>query len=436
MGSYPYKDRFPVNRGLPEKGRPRDEILAEMAALAHEEDASWEGGRVSGTMYCGDHDHYDFLNDVFGLYAHVNILQRDITPSATRYEGEVIAMALDLFHADAVTDGEPAGLVTSGGTGSICHAVLAYREVARERGVVQPNFIKPETGHPAFDKACHLFGIELRQAPVDPVTLQADVGWIKDNIDDQTIGFMGSACNYGYGTIDPIEEMSNLAVEKPASRCTSTAASAASSSRSARSSATTSRCSTSACPASPASRPTPTSTATPSRAPRPCCSATSRGGTRSTSSSPTGAAASTRRPAWTAPAPAACSPPPGPRWSSSGARATAATPRRSSRRRSPCRTRCGRTPSCGSWASRRSCSASPATSSTCTTSTTSCGRRAGASTASSTPTPCTWPSPARRPRTASSRRSPTTWPRRSSTPRRRATSPPPPAPSTAASPAA
>jgi glutamate/tyrosine decarboxylase-like PLP-dependent enzyme len=165
-------------------------------------------------MYCGDHDHYDFLNDVFGLYAHVNILQRDITPSATRYEGEVIAMALDLFHADAVTDGEPAGLVTSGGTGSICHAVLAYREVARERGVVQPNFIKPETGHPAFDKACHLFGIELRQAPVDPVTLQADVAWIKDNIDDQTIGFMGSACNYGYGTIDPIGEMSDLALEK------------------------------------------------------------------------------------------------------------------------------------------------------------------------------------------------------------------------------
>ena len=131
MSAYPYQDRFPVNRTLPEHGRPREEILAEMQALATEEDASWEGGRVSGTMYCGDHDHYNFMNDVFGLYAHVNILQRDICPSATRYEGEVLAMALDLFHGDAVTDGEPAGLVTSGGTGSICHAVLAYRERAQ-----------------------------------------------------------------------------------------------------------------------------------------------------------------------------------------------------------------------------------------------------------------------------------------------------------------
>ena len=214
MAPYPYKDRFPVNRTLPEKGRPREDVLAEMRSLAIEEDVSWEGGKVSGTMYCGDHDHYSFMNDVFGLYAHVNILQRDICPSATRYEGEVIAMALDLFHADAVTDGEPVGLVTSGGTGSICHAVLAFREKAREdRGVSRPNFIKPETGHPAFDKACHLFGIELRQAPVDPVTTLVDVQWIRDNIDDQTIGFMGSACNYGYGTIDPIKELSDLALE-------------------------------------------------------------------------------------------------------------------------------------------------------------------------------------------------------------------------------
>lgn len=214
MSAYPYADKYPVNRTLPEQGRAREEVLAEMREIAAQEDAFWETGKVSGTMYCGDHDHYDFMNDVFGLYAHVNILQRDMCPSATRYEGEVIAMALDLFHADAVTDGEPAGLVTSGGTGSICHAVLAMREKAAERGVTNPNFIKPETGHPAFDKACHLFGIELRRGPCDPQTTQADVDWIRDHIDDQTIGFMGSACNYGYGTIDPIEAMSELAVEK------------------------------------------------------------------------------------------------------------------------------------------------------------------------------------------------------------------------------
>src|SRR4029434_1762516 len=104
-----------------------EEVLAELREMATDEDASWETGKVSGTMYCGDHEHYAFLNDAFGLYAHVNALQRDICPSQTRFEGEIIAMTLDMLHADVVTDTEPVGLVTTGGTGSILHAVLSYR---------------------------------------------------------------------------------------------------------------------------------------------------------------------------------------------------------------------------------------------------------------------------------------------------------------------
>ena len=62
------------------------------------------------------------------------------------------------------------GSSPSGGTGSILHAVLAYREHARadarhRRG---PTSSSPRPRHPAFDKACHLLGVELRSAPVDP----------------------------------------------------------------------------------------------------------------------------------------------------------------------------------------------------------------------------------------------------------------------------
>ncbi len=213
MSDYPYQDRFPVQRTLPEHGRPRADILAELATMAKEEDAFWETGKCSGTMYCGDHDHYDFLTEAFGLYAHVNALQRDMCPSSTRFEGEIIAMALDLFHAESVTDSEPAGMVTSGGTGSICHAMLAYREHGAARGVTRPNVIKPETAHPAFDKGCHLFGIELRVAPVDPVTTTVDLDWVAANIDDQTVALVGSACNYGYGTVDPIADLGQLALQ-------------------------------------------------------------------------------------------------------------------------------------------------------------------------------------------------------------------------------
>ena len=132
MSDYPYADRFSIHRTLPEEGTSREDVLAELHAMATEEDSFWETGKCSGTMYCGDHDHYRFMNEAFGLFAHVNVLQRDMCPSATKFEAEIIAMTLGLHSGDiAVAAGDdPCGLVTTGGTGSILHAILAYREHA------------------------------------------------------------------------------------------------------------------------------------------------------------------------------------------------------------------------------------------------------------------------------------------------------------------
>ena len=213
MSDYPYAERFTVNRQLPEHGRDRAEILAELQQMAVEEDTSWETGQVSGSYYCGDREHYDYMTKAFGLFGHVNALQRDVCPSATKFEGEIIAMTLDMLHAEAVTDTTPAGIVTSGGTASITHAMLAYREQARDdRGIIHPNVVKPESAHAAFDKACHLFGIELRVAPINPETGIVELDAVANLMDDQTIAIVGSACTYGHGVVDPIAELGQLAL--------------------------------------------------------------------------------------------------------------------------------------------------------------------------------------------------------------------------------
>jgi sphinganine-1-phosphate aldolase len=214
MTFFPYADRYDVVRGLPSEGRPRDAILKELREMAELEDAKWEGGKASGSFYCGDHEHYAFMGEAYGMYSHMNALQRDVCPSATRFEGEIIAMGLDLMHAYEVTGSEPAGMLTSGGSGSILHAMLAYREQATRNGIARANVVKPETGHPAFDKACHLLGIEMRRAPIDPKTAQVDVDAMASMIDGNTAAIIGSACNYGYGTIDPIAELSELALAR------------------------------------------------------------------------------------------------------------------------------------------------------------------------------------------------------------------------------
>jgi len=216
MASFPYEDRFEINRGMPEHGRPRDEIIAELEWMGTEEDAFWRDGKVSGTMYCGDMDHYDFLAKAYQPFAHVNVLQRDICPSATKFESEIIAMTLDMLHGDAVAghhpDETPCGSITSGGTDSIVTAMLAYRDWARAtKGISAPQVILPETAHPAFDKACHLFGIEGIKAPVGEDTL-VDLDFVREHIGPNTIALVGSAGNYPYGTIDPIAELSELAL--------------------------------------------------------------------------------------------------------------------------------------------------------------------------------------------------------------------------------
>jgi sphinganine-1-phosphate aldolase len=214
MSSYPYASKYPVLRGMPSEGRSREAIMSELRDMAQLEDRSWENGRASGSFYCGDHDHYAFMSDAYGLYGHMNALQRDVCPSATRFEGEIIAMGLDFFHADAAQrlGSTPVGMVTSGGSGSILHAMLAYRELGNSLGITKPNVVKPETAHPAFDKACHLLGIELRVAPVNPETTCVEVGAVDALIDTNTVAIIASAGNYGYGTVDPIAELGKLAL--------------------------------------------------------------------------------------------------------------------------------------------------------------------------------------------------------------------------------
>jgi sphinganine-1-phosphate aldolase len=60
MSGFPYSDEYEVHRTMPEEGTDKRSILAMMSDLSSRENHVWESGQCSGTMYCGDHDHYDF----------------------------------------------------------------------------------------------------------------------------------------------------------------------------------------------------------------------------------------------------------------------------------------------------------------------------------------------------------------------------------------
>ncbi len=202
---------------IPRKGRPPAQVLRDLTLIAREENSRWQTGQISGTYYHGGMEHYAFLNRVFSLYSHVNILQRDMCPSGTKFEGEVIAMTARMLGADTARARNPAdevcGAITSGGTESIIMPMLAYREQGRaEKGITAPEMVVPDTIHPAFSKGAHYFGIKLVRIPVGADYL-ANVSAMREAIGPNTIAIGGSAANYPHGLIDPIERLSDLALE-------------------------------------------------------------------------------------------------------------------------------------------------------------------------------------------------------------------------------
>lgn len=208
---YPYRERFETIRQLPVTGRPPQEVLADLRRLAETEDEQALRGRVSGSVYHGDAEHYAVLNQAFALFSHANVLQRDMYPSATKFEAEIVAMTASILGGDA-TPGV-CGVLTGGGTESLTTQVLTYRDHARaQRGITDPEIIVPVSGHCSIDKAGHYFGVRIVKAPLRD-DWAVDVDWVARHVTPNTIALLGSAGNYPHGVTDPIAELGGIALE-------------------------------------------------------------------------------------------------------------------------------------------------------------------------------------------------------------------------------
>lgn len=194
---------------FPEHGRPRAEILADLDA-AKADDADWRGGRVPLYVFKADDATTSMGQEAFNAFFNENALGgKRAFKSLKRMEDEVVAMALDLFHAP---DGAAGGM-TTGGTESIVLAVKAARDYARAKtgnASHRGSLVLPETAHPAFDKAARLMDLTVRRIPVR-TDLRADPAAMAADCDADTIMMVGSAPCFPYGVIDPIAELAERA---------------------------------------------------------------------------------------------------------------------------------------------------------------------------------------------------------------------------------
>ena len=214
----PYKGRFESYHSIPKKGRDQEDIFKELSTMAEAENAKWKTGQVSGTFYHAGDEHRAFLNKIFSLFSHENTIQFDLCPSMFKMESEIISMTAKMLNGDAVKDINPedeaCGTVTSGGTESIMMAMKAYRDRAKvENGIKEPEIIMPHTAHPAFDKSDQYFGIKMVHIPVSAPDFLVDPEAVEAQINENTVAIVGSAGNYPYGLIDPLDKLSEIALK-------------------------------------------------------------------------------------------------------------------------------------------------------------------------------------------------------------------------------
>jgi len=197
---------------LPEQGTDRNKLFDAIRDMKSA-DAKWADGKTFSLIYPTGRDDVDeVLMQANNLYLYENALNPIRFPSLLQMESSIVEMTGDLVNLPAAGG----GTMASGGSESILMSVLVNRDRARaERGIgpAAGNIVYPTSAHAAFAKAAHYLELETRPIPIkDDFT--ADVDAMADAVDDNTVLIVGSAYGYPHGVMDPIEDLSNIALER------------------------------------------------------------------------------------------------------------------------------------------------------------------------------------------------------------------------------
>ncbi len=174
-----------------------------------QEDVDPHTGKLFAYVYeTGDENIRKVANEALLRFAEKNILDFTVFRSAMHFEREVVGFAKKLMHGgDTVV-----GSYTFGGTESIMLAVKAARDYYRKKTGkdVVPEIVAPVTIHPAFCKAADYLGLKMTRVGIDDRT-KVDVDALNEAVSGKTAMIALSTPNWPFGTIDPVEEVAEIA---------------------------------------------------------------------------------------------------------------------------------------------------------------------------------------------------------------------------------
>ena len=196
---------------IPREGMSVTDIASALTGIRRQ-DPPVHGGHVLAYVYdAGVASAATAGLEALSAFAEVNALDPTTFPSVARLENDLVGWGLDLLQAPD----DAAGVVTSGGTESCILAVLAARERwRRQGGSGVPALLVADTVHPAFHKAAHLLGLDVRTVPVDRHSLRLTAEAVRTTLDasrGKVALVVASAPSYAHGVVDEVPGIAAVA---------------------------------------------------------------------------------------------------------------------------------------------------------------------------------------------------------------------------------
>ena len=193
---------------IPKTGIDEKDLYEYMENSMHS-DIDWRSGKTFGAVYYPGEKYSIAISNAYIKYMHENAFDPQLFSSILTMENELVQQTASLFSSNQKLFGN----LTSGGTESIFLSVLSARNWSnKQKTLKNPEVILSSSAHPAFLKAMNFLRIKPIIIPTKK-DFNLNLNGFKEAINQNTILLVASAPAYPTGMIDPISELSNLALE-------------------------------------------------------------------------------------------------------------------------------------------------------------------------------------------------------------------------------
>jgi tyrosine decarboxylase/aspartate 1-decarboxylase len=184
---------------LNEKGLPKTWVLQQLMSRLRE-DLTYDSGQILGSMCTKP---LELATQIYTTCLEKNLGDPGLFPATVKLEKEAIQLLGSLL-----SNPNACGHFVSGGTEANITALWAARNLSKEK---RNEVIVSASAHYSFDKAANLLGLELIRVKPNE-RFQVDTAAAKREITSNTLAIVGIAGTTDLGIVDPIPELSEIAV--------------------------------------------------------------------------------------------------------------------------------------------------------------------------------------------------------------------------------